>query len=66
MDCSNALDQPMIGCTLLRFGRNVPRDQAKKPTEEELMTPNPRLVGEQLLKRADFKLATIVNLLAAA
>jgi hypothetical protein len=62
----NELKEPLMGCTGMRFGRNVPREHTKKPTDEELMTPNPRVVSEQLLKRTEFKPATIVNLLAAA
>jgi hypothetical protein len=50
----------------MRFGRNVPRAHTAKPSEEELMTPNPRLISEQLLKRDNFKPATSLNLLAAA
>ena len=62
----NDLDQPRMGCAGMRFGRNVPRKYTKKPTPEELMTPSPRLVSEELLVREEFKPATIVNLLAAA
>ncbi|KUJ19503.1 heme peroxidase [Mollisia scopiformis] len=58
--------QPMMGCVGMRFGRNVPREHAKKPTDAELLTPSPRLVSDRLLARAEFKPATIVNLLAAA
>jgi hypothetical protein len=62
----NELGEPLMGCTGMRFGRNVSREHTKKPTDEELLTPNPRVVSEQLLKRTQFKPATIVNLLAAA
>lgn len=64
----NSLSEPLMGCAGIRFGRNVSRDHTHKPTEEELLTPNPRVVSERLLKRAEgnFKPATIVNLLAAA
>lgn len=62
----NSLEQPLMGCAGMRFGRNVPRDKTKKPSDEELMNPSPRLVSEQLLARTKFKPATIVNLLAAA
>lgn len=50
----------------MRFGRNVSRDQTTKPSEAELMNPNPRVVSEVLLKREGFKPASILNLLAAA
>ncbi|EAQ91524.1 hypothetical protein CHGG_03459 [Chaetomium globosum CBS 148.51] len=38
----NSLDQPLMGCKGMRFGRNFPRHLTQKPTEEELWTPNPR------------------------
>jgi hypothetical protein len=64
----NSLEQPLMGCAGMRFGRNVPRQFTMAPTEEELMTPNPRIISERLLARQSgkFKPATIVNLLAAA
>ncbi|KAF2475510.1 heme peroxidase [Lindgomyces ingoldianus] len=62
----NALDRPKMGCLGMRFGRNVPREFTKKPTVEEMLTPNPRLVSRSLLARDTFKPATILNLLAAA
>ena len=62
----NALDQPKMGCTGMRFGRNVDRKWTAKPSYEDLLTPNPRLVSNELLKRDEFKPATILNLLAAA
>lgn len=64
----NSLEQPLMGCAEMRFGRNVPRQFTVAPTEEELMTPNPRIISERLLARQSgkFKPATIVNLLAAA
>jgi len=62
----NSLEEPLMGCAGMRFGRNVSREHTKKPTDKELLTPNPRIVSEQLLQRAKFKPATIVNLLAAA
>jgi hypothetical protein len=62
----NDLEQPRMGCAGMRFGRNIPRSHTKAPTQEELLTPNPRIISEQLLARDKFKPATIVNLLAAA
>jgi hypothetical protein len=64
----NSLEQPLMGCSEMRFGRNVPRKFTATATEEELMTPNPRIISERLLARqpGKFKPATIVNLLAAA
>ena len=59
---------PRMGCAGVRFGRNITRKNAKQPTEEDLMTPNPRLVSETFMKRTEdeFKPATTLNLLAAA
>ncbi|KAF2110829.1 heme peroxidase [Lophiotrema nucula] len=62
----NDLNEPKMGCVGMRFGRNVPRKYTKKPTEEEIMTPSPRIVSEELLQRDKFKPATTLNLLAAA
>lgn len=62
----NDLEAPKMGCVGMRFGRNVPRQYTHKPPLNELMTPNPRLISEQLLKRDVFKPATTLNLLAAA
>lgn len=62
----NSLELPKMGCAGMRLGRNVPREHTKHPTDEEMLTPSPRLVSETLLKRTEFKPATIVNLLAAA
>ena len=62
----NDLEAPLMGCTGMRIGRNVPREFTKAPTPEELMTPNPRIISEKLLARDEFKPATILNLLAAA
>jgi hypothetical protein len=62
----NDLEAPKMGCTGMRFGRNVPREFTAKPSGEELMRPNPRLISEELLRRDKFKPATSLNLLAAA
>ncbi|CAO2650142.1 Nn.00g014340.m01.CDS01 [Neocucurbitaria sp. VM-36] len=62
----NDLSAPKMGCAGMRFGRNVPREFTTQPSDEDLMTPNPRLISEELLKRDTFKPATILNLLAAA
>lgn len=64
----NSLEQPRMGCSGMRLGRNVPRRYTEAPTEEELLSPNPRVISERLLARppGEFKPATIVNLLAAA
>ncbi|WXC44643.1 hypothetical protein QX201_004378 [Fusarium graminearum] len=64
----NDLKQPKMGCAGMRFGRNVPRKYTKPPTEQELLTPNPRVISEKILARPEgqFRPAEIVNLLAAA
>lgn len=64
----NSLTMPKMGCSGMRFGRNFPRKYCEKPTEQELWTPNPRLVSEAFMarKQGEFKPATTLNLLAAA
>ncbi|KAI5276419.1 heme peroxidase [Aureobasidium subglaciale] len=64
----NSLTQPKMGCSGTRFARNFPREYCEKLTEEELWTPNPRLVSEAFMSRkpGEFKPATTLNLLAAA
>jgi len=64
----NSLEMPLMGCAGMRFGRNFPRQYCQKPTEEQLMTPNPRVVSERFMKRkpGGFIPATTLNLLAAA
>lgn len=64
----NSLEQPKMGCAGMRFGRNFPRSATGKPTEEELWTPNPRMISERFMARqeGDFKPASTLNLLAAA
>lgn len=57
-----------MGCAGMRFGRNFPRQDTQKSTDEELWTPNPRLVSERFMTRKPdgFIPATSLNLLAAA
>jgi hypothetical protein len=64
----NSLEQPLMGCRGMRFGRNFPRHLTPKPTEEELWTPNPRMISEKFMARRDGKMipATSLNMLAAA
>lgn len=64
----NSLDMPLMGCKGMRFGRNFPRHLTQKPTEEELMTPNPRMISDKFMARRDGKFipATTLNMLAAA
>lgn len=64
----NSLEMPLMGCAGMRFGRNFPREYGKKPTEEEMWTPNPRIVSERFMARKPngFIPATSLNLLAAA
>jgi len=61
----NDLKCPMMGSTGARFGRNVPLSDAF-PDTVNLMTPNPRVVSQELFTRTEFQPATILNVLAAA
>ncbi|KAI7332097.1 heme peroxidase [Hortaea werneckii] len=64
----NSLEMRRMGCAGMRFGRNFNRKYCPKPTDEELLTPNPRLVSQAFMARKthEFKPATTLNLLAAA
>jgi hypothetical protein len=62
----NSTALPLMGCSGMRFGRNFPRTFTPKPTEEELWTPNPRMLSEEFMTRKDFIPATSLNMLAAA
>ena len=62
----NSIEMPLMGCTGMRLGRNFPRVLTPKPTEEELWTPNPRMLSERFMARKSFIPATSLNLLAAA
>ncbi|KAL8787695.1 MAG: hypothetical protein Q9195_007651 [Heterodermia aff. obscurata] len=62
----NSIEMPLMGCTGMRLGRNLPRYLTPKPTEEELWNPNPRMLSERFMARKSFIPATTLNLLAAA
>ena len=47
----NDLDDPAMGMAGMRFGRNVPLDEDRCPTERRLLEPNPRVVSRELLTR---------------
>jgi hypothetical protein len=57
-------DDPDMGKTGMRFGRNVPIE-ATYPKEQEFLDPSPREVSNKLLNRDTFKPATSLNVLAA-
>ena len=62
----NDLDAPVMGMIGARFGRNVPLEHTYPEPADKLLEPNPRVVSRELLTRAEFIPATIVNVLAAA
>src|SRR5215207_1774725 len=62
----NDLEQPEMGSTGTRFGRNAPFDRTFPDAGDKLLTPNPRTVSRELLTRDTFKPATTLNLLAAS
>lgn len=62
----NSAALPLMGCAGTRFGRNFPRQHSSKPTEAEMMTPNPRMLSDIFMTRKEFIPATTLNLLAAA
>lgn len=62
----NDLDDPLMGAQGCRFGRNIPLADVSLEDHADLLTPNPRVVSEKLLRRNEFKPATTLNMLAAA
>jgi hypothetical protein len=58
-------ENPNMGKTGMRFGRNVPIE-VTYPKEQEFLNPSPREVSNKLLNRDSFKPATTLNVLAAA
>jgi len=61
----NDLKCPRMGSAGMRFGRNVPLNEAF-PDTKNLLTPSPRQVSQELLTRTVFQPATILNVIAAA
>lgn len=57
-------DNPSMGKTGTRFGRNIPL-KSTYPEEQSMLDPSPRLVANHLLSRDSFKPATTLNVLAA-
>jgi hypothetical protein len=63
----NDLNDPVMGSTHTRFGRNMPLKRSYPEDATRLLEPNPRLISERLLSRGEeMKPATSLNLLAAA
>ncbi|WP_437655583.1 peroxidase family protein [Sorangium sp. So ce1182] len=62
----NDLDDPIMGAAGTRFGRNVPVDRTHPERGDRLLSPNPRIISQQLLARTTFVPATSLNLLAAS
>lgn len=62
----NDLDNPAMGMSGTRFGRNVPVEHMYPEEPPQLFEPNPRKVSLELLARREFQPATSANLLAAA
>ncbi|WP_426776257.1 peroxidase family protein [Lusitaniella coriacea] len=61
----NDLNNPAMGKTDARFGRNVPLKYTH-PDEQNLLNPNPRQISRMLMTRDEFVPATTLNLLAGA
>jgi hypothetical protein len=59
----NDLEDPRMGSTGTRFGRNVPLEYTYP---KDVLSPNPRTVSRELLTRHTFIPATTLNVLAAA
>ncbi len=63
----NRLDNPKEGAAGTRFPRNVENASIRRPTDEELLSPNPRTISRKLLTRGEtMKEVPFLNLLAAS
>ena len=62
----NDLEDPLMGSTGSRFGRNVPLEHTFPEQEPRLSTPSVRKVSRDLMTRDEFIPATTLNVLAAA
>ncbi len=63
----NNLDDPKEGAAGTRFPRNVANSAIEQPSDEELLTPNPRLISLELLTRtSDDTTVPFLNMLAAS
>ncbi len=63
----NRLDNPKEGAAGTRFLRNVANSSIRRPTDEELLSPNPRTISRKLLTRGEtMKEVPFLNLLAAS
>ncbi|MGI9645800.1 MAG: peroxidase family protein [Ilumatobacteraceae bacterium] len=63
----NNLDNPKEGAAGTRFPRNVANSAITTPTDEELLTPDPRVISLELLTRtSDDTTVPFLNMLAAS
>ena len=62
----NDLENPLMGSTGTRFGRNFPLEHTYPEQEPQLHTPDARKVSLELHTRDEFVPATTLNVLAAA
>jgi hypothetical protein len=62
----NDLEDPLMGSTGSRFGRNVPLEHTFPEQEPRFSTPSVRKVSRELMTRDSFIPATTLNVLAAA
>jgi Animal haem peroxidase len=62
----NDLEEPRMGMTGARFGRNIPLDRIPPASPSDVLSPNPREISRRLLTRTEFVPAGSVNSLVAA
>ncbi|MGI9387772.1 MAG: peroxidase family protein, partial [Methyloligellaceae bacterium] len=62
----NDLSDPAMGKENMRFGRNVPLKYTYGEKDEDLLTPNPRVISNQLLARKEFLPVPHLNVHAAS
>ena len=63
--CNN-LSQPTMGAKGIAFGRNVPLNKVVKNHEENLLSPNPVTISQELLRRDNFKPVRFLNFLVTS
>ncbi len=62
----NDLENPHVGAAGVAFSRNVGPEFIDQDAQDKLMSPNPKLVSDELFTRDEFKPVPFLNMLAAS
>lgn len=62
----NDLENPHVGAAGVAFSRNVGPEFIDQDAQEKLMSPNPKLVSQEMFTRDEFKPVPFLNMLAAS